>query len=142
MDNIMKLVILGASVLLTVAVVVAAVMIFSSGQEVIKEGGKDLSSLSQSIAAKKLEMYNNTVVAGYDVVNAIRTQVEGNGGITVKVTTSAGSAITYSQKDQVNNKYAVTNPSDNAYINPTGQFDAKIISNANKVVIGLEFAQK
>lgn len=138
MENVMKIVLLGAAVLLTIGVIVVGVVLYSSGQEVVKQSEQDLSGLSQTLSMKKFENFNNTVVSGSQVINAIRMYTETEPiTVTVKTGVSATSDV-YSNTV----KYEETDPASSSYINPTGQFRATLTVNASKLVTNITFTQK
>lgn len=138
MENVMKIVLLGAAVLLTIGVIVVGVVLYSSGQEVVKQSEQDLAGISQTLSMKKYENFNNTVVSGSQVINAIRMYTK-NEPITVTVKTGAsGTSVVYSE----NVEYKETDSSSARYINPIGQFYATLTVNSNKVVTNITFVQK
>lgn len=137
MDNILKALILGASVLLVIGVISISIVLFNSGQEIVKKSEQDMADISQAISMKKFENYNNTVVSGSQVINVIRMYSE-NANINVIVTTGSGTTVTYNST----NKYSITDPTDARYINPTGKFISTITVNANKVVTAINFQQQ
>jgi hypothetical protein len=138
MENVMKIVLLGAAVLLTIGVIVVGVVLYSSGQEVVKQSEQDLAGLSQTLSMKKFENFNNTIVSGSQVINAIRMYTETE-PITVSVKTGVSSAIVVYSKDV---KYTETDMRRPSYINPIGQFSSTLTVNESKLVTNITFTQK
>lgn len=138
MENVMKIVLLGAAVLLTIGVIVVGVVLYSSGQEVVKQSEQDLAGLSQTLSMKKFENFNNTIVSGSQVINAIRMYTD-TGPITVSVKTGISAGIVVYSK---NDGYSVTDTDSSAYINPVGQFSSALTINESKLVTNITFIQK
>ncbi|MFA6308591.1 MAG: hypothetical protein WC677_02435 [Clostridia bacterium] len=138
MENVMKIVLLGAAVLLTIGVIVVGVVLYSSGQEVVKQSEQDLAGLSQTLSMKKFENFNNTIVSGSQVINAIRMYTETE-PITVSVKTGVSSATVVYSKTV---KYSETDMKSPSYINPIGQFSSALTVNESKLVTNITFIQK
>ncbi len=138
MSNVTTIIKLGAAVLITVAAIAIAIALFGQGADITKNSESDIKGISQVIASKKYDAYNSTEVSGSNVVNAVRMYGETN-TLTVTVKTKASTdAVAYSST----NKYAVTNSTDDKYINPVGTFASTLATNANGIVTQISFAQK
>lgn len=138
MSNVTTIIKLGAAVLITVAAIAIAIALFSQGADITKNSENDIKGVSQVIASKKYDAYNNTEVSGSSVINAVRMYGETD-TLTVTVRTKAVSAAdTYSST----NKYAITNSSDSKYINPVGTFTSSLKTNTNGVIAQIDFVQK
>lgn len=137
MDNVLKIVLLGAAVLLTIGVIAIGIVLYNSGQQVVTKSEQDLAGMSNALSQTKFESYNNTAVTGSQAIGATRLYSD-QGTLNVVVTTLGGTAQTYS----ATNKYTITDPANVNYINPTGNFKASLTINANKVVTAINFVQQ
>ena len=137
MDNILKIVLLGAAVLLTIGVIAVGIVLYNSGQQVVSKSEQDLAGISNALSQTKFESYNNTLVTGSQAIGAIRFYAD-EGTLNIIVTTLGGTAQTYT----TTNKYILTDPTNVNYINPTGNFKASLTINANKIVSAISFVQQ
>lgn len=138
MDNILKGVLLGAAVLLTIGVIAIGIVLYNSGQQVVTKAEQDLVGISNALSMSKFQSYDNTVVSGSQVIGAIRLYSD-QGTLNVVVTTlGSTTAQTYTAA----NKYTIIDPANVSYINPTGNFKATLTINANKVVTAINFVQQ
>lgn len=137
MDNVLKGVLLGAAVLLTIGVIAIGIILYNSGQQVVTKAEQDMVGISNSLSMTKFQNYDNTVVSGSQVLGGIRLYGD-QGTLSVIVTTLGGTAQTYT----ATNKYTQTDPANINYINPTGNFKATLTINANKIVTAINFIQQ
>lgn len=137
MDNILKGVLLGAAVLLTIGVIAIAIILYNSGQQVVTKAEQDMVGISNSLSMSKFQNYDNTVVSGSQAIGATRLYSD-QGTLNVIVTTLGGAAQTYT----ATNQYTLTDPSNVNYINPTGNFKATLTINSNKIVTAINFVQQ
>ena len=137
MDNILKIVLLGAAVLLTIGVIAIGIVLYNSGQQVVSKSEQDMAGMSNALSQTKYESYDNTIVTGSQAIGATRLYSD-QGTLNVIVTTLGGTAQTYN----ATNKYILTYPINVNYINPTGSFKASLTVNANKVVTAINFIQQ
>ena len=137
MDNVLKGVLLGAAVLLTIGVIAIGIILYNSGQQVVTEAEQDMVGISNSLSMTKFQNYDNTVVSGSQVIGGIRLYGD-QGTLSVIVTTLGGTAQTYT----ATNRYSQTDPSNINYINPTGNYKATLTINANKIVTAINFVQQ
>lgn len=137
MNNVTKLLLLAASVLITIAVITIAITIFGQGQQMTQTAEQDMQGINAVLSAKKFEAYDGKQVSGSQVINAIRMYAEtGQFDVDVK-TGAAASAKTYDDST----KYTVTSPTDSEYINPVGKFNSALTVNANGIVTKITFTQ-
>lgn len=137
MDNILKGVLLGAAVLLTIGVIAISIVLYNSGQQVVTKAEQDMVGISNALSMTKFQNYDSTVVSGSQVIGATRLYAD-QGTLSVIVTTLGGTAQTYTAV----NKYILTDPTNINYINPTGNFKSTLTINANKVVVSINFVQQ
>jgi hypothetical protein len=136
-DNILKIVLLGASVLLTIGVIAGGIFLYNSGQQVVNKSEQDMAGISNQLAMSKLQGYDSTIVTGSQVIGAIRMYGE-QGTLNVIVTTREGTAQTYTSEKH----YTETDPTDDDYINPTASFKSTLSINSNKVPTAITFSQQ
>jgi hypothetical protein len=137
MDNILKGVLLGASVLLTIGVIAIGIVLYNSSQQIVTKSEQDMVGISNALSMTKFQSYDNTVVSGSQVIGATRLYSD-QGTLNVVVTTLGGTAQTYNAIT----RYALTDPTNVNYINPTGNFKSTLTINSNKVVISINFIQQ
>lgn len=137
MDNILKIVLLGAAVLLTIGVIAVGIVLYNSGQQVVSKSEQDMAGMANALSQTKFQSYDNTVVTGSQAIGAIRLYGD-QGTLNIVVTTLGGTAQTYN----TTNKYTITDPTNVNYINPTGNFKATLTINANKIVTAINFVQQ
>jgi hypothetical protein len=131
-----KFIKIAAAVLMGLAVVGFLIYLFTIGQGITKGTDQELMGIQKSLTRAKFEQFENTSVSGAQVVSCIRNNAA---KLTVKVTNGAGTTKTY---NSTNPDYTITDPSNTAYINPTGEFTSTLVVDANKTVTGITFVQK
>lgn len=138
MDNILKIVVIGASVLLVIGLISTGIFLYSQGGELVKKSEGSMQTIGQNLDKKEYEAFNNTVVSGSQVINAIRMYGE-SGKLPVGATTlsAAGTETVY----DASHPYSVVDPLSTTYINPTGKFQATTEVNSNKVISKIKFVQ-
>lgn len=101
----------------------------------------DLTNAQNTAVAAKYVPYDSTNVLGSDVLNCIRNYAANSGGATpvttfsVSVKTKVGATIIYNSTTG----YAITDPVNVNYIDPTMPFKATLSKNSNKSTIGIIF---
>lgn len=134
MENVTKVILLVASVLIAIAIVVVGLMFFNTASDTAKSANADLAKFNEQFARMKFSDFDNSTLSGSQVVNAVRIYSE---DMSVTVTTGAGNTSTYT----ATNRYTITNTGAAGYINPTGKFGSVLVVNANDVVTGITFTQ-
>ena len=135
---------LGPILLIVAGVVVAMLIIFwvlnatgvlkKSGNDTVGQAAELFSGYSDEAVAK----YDGNVVSGQDVLDCLDKYTAG-AGVTITVKTKADTTGTgYTSTS----KYAITDKTDNKYINPDGVFEGKVTMNSNNIVTGITFTQK
>ncbi|MFB5678800.1 ABC transporter permease [Paenibacillus terreus] len=129
---------LGASGLfLAIALITLSVTLFGTAQEGAKQAQTEFSSIQTELSGQSYAGYDNTIVTGSQVVNAIR-KFGNKETFTIKVTTKKNTGGTTYTKGSVGGTTDVTS---NEYVNPSGQFKSVIVRDVNNVVTGIEFSQ-
>ncbi|MFG3613467.1 hypothetical protein [Rummeliibacillus stabekisii] len=143
----------GAAILLTIALITLAVMVYSSSTEPAKSATSDFNNLSTELKDQKYLSYDNTTVSGSQVVNAIRRfSTEGkNNDLGVKIVTGQGTSTWYyntvsnsgdTLTTSTNSVAEINNTNSNQYVNPSGTFKANIVRDSNQVIRAIEFVQQ
>jgi hypothetical protein len=127
---------IATAVILGLAVVGFLVYLFTLGQGITKETDQELMGIQKSLTMAKFQQFDNTTVSGAQVITCIR-----NYSTKLKITVKNGAGTT-KVYDSSNPDYTITDPSNSAYINPTGEFESTIEVDANKTVTGIKFTQK
>lgn len=135
MENVTKVILLVASVLIAIAIVVIGLMFFNTASDTAKSANEDLAKFNEQFARMKFDDYDGGVVSGSQVVNAIRIYSD---DMTVAVTTGAGTSTTYNETT----KYTVSDSTAASYVNPTAKFSSALVVNSNDVVTGITFSQQ
>jgi len=151
MDNIVKGLLLGASLFIGIALIGLAVMVFSPATEAAKSATSDFSQATNELKDQKYLIYDNTTVSGSQVVNALRKfEAEGEAkNIGVYVSTGKSSYWYYNSVSSNGNTLTsagkptnVNTSSSNEYINPSGSFKATILRDTNSVIRAIQFVQE
>lgn len=72
-ENVQKSLVMGASILVTIGIISLGLMIFSQGSSLVKESSKNMVDLTQELSSQKYIAYDNSIVSGSEVINAINT---------------------------------------------------------------------
>ncbi len=134
-ENVQKSLVMGASIMVTIGVISIGLMIFGQGTGLVKESSKNLVDITQELANKKYIAYDDTVVSGSEVINAIGLYTQK--GQSIEVTTTMGNSVVYTS----NNLYSNDNVTSGNYINVGGMFKSSITKNANGVITKISFSQ-
>ncbi|MCM3317971.1 hypothetical protein M3603_15235 [Rummeliibacillus stabekisii] len=142
-----------ASVLFTIALITIVAIIFASSTEPAKSSTSDFNNLTTELKDQKYLNYDNTVVSGSQVVNAIRRfAAEGkNNDFGVKIVTGQGNSTWYyntvsNSGDTLTTSTSpvseISNTNSSQYVNPSGTFKANIIRDSNQVIRAIQFVQQ
>ncbi|MFM9280875.1 ABC transporter permease [Paenibacillus jiagnxiensis] len=126
-----------AGLFLAIALISLSVNLFGTAQEGSKQAQTEFSSIQTELSGQTYAGYDNTILTGSQVVNAIR-KFGNKETFTIKVTTKKNTGGTTYSKGNVGGTTEVTS---NEYINPSGQFKSIIVRDVNNVVTGIEFSQ-
>lgn len=150
--DIMKLAI---AILILIVFIGAVMYLKSSGITLFSSYSKHINTSYTKISESDKTKYDNIIVTGADVINAIR----GFEDLQIKVVTFFKDD---SQVDEWSSSYCINNPDGDGtmingvdyyrtygivapdefnYINPYAKFMGKLIRNANDAITGIEFAQ-
>jgi len=153
--TISKALLIGAALFLTIALIGIAVNLFGPAADASKAAQTDFANTTTELKDQKYLIYDNTVVSGSQVVNALRKfQREGEQsvlGIYVETGKNQPSAGTWYYNeftgtnliDSPNDSLAPTKDvKSNDFINPSGMFDATVIRDGNGVIRAIKFIQQ
>lgn len=148
MENSLKGLILAAGVIITCVVVGLGFYIARAAKETAAGGAGEISSLNSEFSENDKTIYDGLTVSGNEVLNAINKFK--NDDIAVKVVTKKSSTCyIYSLNNNENGitgtasatLTAAKNSANNAYINPNGKFNGKVLRDENNTIIGIKFSQ-
>lgn len=145
----------GAALLLVLALIGIAVNVFSPATDAAKTATTDFSNTTTELKDQKYLIYDNTVISGSQVINALRkferegkdknvglyveTGKNGTGAGVWYYSSFTGGTVTSSTTTDLS--LATTSTHEN-YINPSGMFDANISRDANGVIRAIKFVQQ
>ncbi|MCM3390210.1 ABC transporter permease (plasmid) [Ureibacillus chungkukjangi] len=146
-----------AGLFLVLALIGIAVNVFSPATDAAKIAQTDFSNTTTELKDQKYLVYDNTVISGSQVVNALRKfESEGKSqtlGLYVETGKNSNGAGTwyYSAFDKASDSMTASSTTDlsntkevtNAkYINPSGMFDAVVERDSNGVIRAIKFVQQ
>ncbi|MER2006154.1 MAG: ABC transporter permease [Psychrobacillus sp.] len=139
-----------AGIILAIVLVGIAIMVFTPAADSAKSVTNDFTNNTTELQDQKYLMYDNTVVSGSQVINAIRKFKGQEGEIGVEVTTGKSTnwyLSTFNKEADTISPVETTlaNATSNThadYINPSGMFDAVIERDKNGVIRGIKFKQQ
>ncbi len=155
--NIQRALWLGVSVLMFLAVVAIGMSMFQEGNNVAKEGQKELNNVASSLHSAEFSGYDNMEVSGNDVISAINKYKHKSGEVQIAVTNNTGTTTTYVSSGSPSSgslgeigldatNTAIQNSQDKSrtstYINPFGEFYATLVYDGNEQVRGIVFEQR
>jgi hypothetical protein len=154
MGNAQKALVMAAGIFLAIALITIAVIMFISAQDATKTAQGNFSAIQTDLAQTSFTVYDNTVISGSQVLNALgRFQSTDQFGIQVKTGRNKTNGIWYgftvdangvvgAKQDKTTINDFAKNPADNNYVNPSGKFDAVLVRDTNNVVRAIIFTQK
>lgn len=163
MDNAQKAIMVGVGLFITIIVIAAIMLITGLGTDLINEGKRRVSSLSETLQRQLTEEYDDTIVKGSDVRAAVsRFYAEDGMVIEVKATTTATSYSEYGRargdgntslskvleydEENVRTKIGVLSDSTttSTYVPVTANYKAELIrsSDSSDVILGIRFTRQ
>lgn len=150
-----KALMFAAGLFLTMALIGIFVNVFSPSMDAAKTAQTDFSSTTTDLKDQKYLIYDNTVVSGSQVLNALRKfEKEGETqSLALYVETGRNAdesgvwyystftsdAVTDSGVDNLGPANDTTSQN---YINPSGMFEAKVVRDTNGVIRAIKFIQQ
>ncbi|MEA1975252.1 MAG: hypothetical protein U9N10_06785 [Bacillota bacterium] len=155
MENSLKMLMIGAAVVITLAVITSGFFILRQGQGILKNSAEKISVISTDIEETEFTMYEDQEVSGSEVVNVVRKYDDERMGVFVRTgKDSSGEWYINNISGISSNDYIgeittvgeniskMIDESNNEYVNPNGKFLGKVIRNENDSIIGLYFVQQ
>ncbi|MBN3527462.1 ABC transporter permease [Paenibacillus apiarius] len=156
MNNAQSALKVAAGIFLTIALITIVVLLFVSAQEATKTAQNEFSSIQTELSKASFTVYDNTMVSGSQVINAIRKfYMQDQFGIRVitgKNKASKSDGVYYGYKVLANGTIPGSERNENielaqmesqdSYVNPSGKFKAKIIVDSSNVTRGIVFEQQ
>ncbi|MCX7572119.1 ABC transporter permease [Tumebacillus sp. DT12] len=162
MGNAQKALVMAAGIFLAIALITIAVIMFISAQEATKSAQNNFSSIQTELSATVFAGYDETIVSGSQVVNALRKfEQQPQFGIlvrtgrnpggqwyintvstsgTTKGTVTIGKPTDSSLDPTVNT--SATKESSTNYVNPSGRFHSSLVYDASNNVRAIIFRQE
>jgi len=160
MGNAQKALVMAAGIFLAIALITIAVVLFISAQEATKTAQNNFSNIQTELSQTAFTVYDNTVVSGSQVVNALRkfsdkdqfgiqilTGKNRSGswyGKTIDTTSKIDDPNYGSVVDNIPPTGKMAEAIDEAkpdYVNPSGKFRSKIVMDSSNVIRGIIFIQ-
>ncbi|WP_442600864.1 ABC transporter permease [Paenibacillus sp. KN14-4R] len=155
MGNAQKALVMAAGIFLAIALITIGVVLFISAQEATKTAQNNFSDIQTELSQTAFTVYDNTVISGNQVTNALRKYINkdqfGVQIITGKNTTGSWyNNEIYTDTDNYGNIKQVSKANINEvsnelaaqYVNPSGKFKSSIIRDKSNVIRGLVFEQQ
>ncbi|MDQ0271216.1 hypothetical protein [Cytobacillus purgationiresistens] len=142
-----KAIIFGASILLTIGLISLFLLTYSPAASASKEASNEFAGLQTELSEQSFLVYDHSKVSGSQVINAIRKFEGKEIGIKVETGKSDTSWYNYSFTEDflgkaTGNSENIINETSPAYINPSGNFNAKVVRDSNRVIRAIEFIQE
>lgn len=159
MSNAQKALVMAAGIFLAIALITIAVVLFTSAQEATKTAQNNFSSIQTELSQTAFTVYDNTMVSGSQVVNALR-KFSDEDQFGIQVTTGKNPAGQWYGKvintgvpvDSVTYGSVVgpapgsladaIDEADPDYVNPSGKFKAQLVKDSSNVIRGIIFLQQ
>lgn len=138
MENIHKLIVLAAGLILTCVVILAGITLTGTGEQVTKSMSNAITTRNSSIEESQYTQYCNGYSTGSDVVSAIR-KYKDDLTINVQIYTSTSGTTTMNNSDFGTTFQNL--PTNSKYINPAASFSCELVRSANGVIVGMNFKQ-
>lgn len=157
MENSLKAIIIGAGVVITMAVVSIGFILMRSGQNTAMNTISRLERLNTELSESQYTIYDGMEVSGSEVVNTIRRFKDEYVGIKVLTNKNKASdgkwyihSVTLIKNNRgeidpggtVGNISELMNEESNEYVNPNGIFTGTVIRDENGRIVALVFTQK
>ncbi|MGM0379632.1 MAG: hypothetical protein ACQEQE_07785 [Bacillota bacterium] len=158
MENSLKMLMIGAAVAITLAIITAGFYILRQGQGIMKSSSEKVSQISSEIEESEFTIYENQEVSGSEVVNLVRKYRDDRVGIYIETGKDTNGTWYNNEIDGVDSDdevYVGSIESENGeslstlldeendeYVNPNGRFLGRVVRNENDSIIGLYFEQE
>ena len=158
MSDSTKILILVSTVIIVCVLCAVGFKMVNEGKSSVNSSTNNFNNMISQYSDIDLAIYDSANVQGSEVVNLIRTAIESEKYLSIRVKTKAASSYenyNYVIKNLETNPENPENPelgekadvqltnekSEPEYINPTAQFTGKVYKDANGIIICIEFTQ-
>lgn len=159
-QNIQKALWLGVGVMMFIAIVSTGMFLFNKGRTVAETSGEQIDSMSKNLAMVEYTAYDNKVIKGDVVRNAINEFKYDSGKFIVVVSTSYPSTNQYISSGSISGNVlsstltektratidleiqSVVDQTSSGYINQYGEFLSQLIYDSNDSVVGISIVQQ
>lgn len=160
MGNAQRALIMAAGFFLAIALITIAVVMFISAQDATKSAQNNFSDIQTELSQTAFTVYDNTVVSGSQVTNALRkfsdkeqfgiriiTGKNPTGswyGKVIDITSTIGS-VEYGSVTGTTPTGSLgnaTNESTTEYVNPSGKFKASLVKDKSNAIRAIVFLQQ
>lgn len=135
MEHIKTFIMWVVGIVFSIVIIYIGYKFFNKSMAIQNVADKSTSDIQFSMNNNKFDMYDNKVVLGNDVINAIR--LYSNSELQIGVTTNLKPKVIYTDPSQY-----TPNIADPSYIEPSAQFTSSIVKNQNGVVVAISFKQE
>lgn len=138
MENAMKALLIGAGIVITLAVITIGFVTLNQGQNTAKLAISKVDKINNNILESEYTVYDGMEISGNEVVSVISKFK--NEPVTIEVVTKKTTAEYNNGK---NGKVSeTTDPKSDKYVNPSGRFKGSITRDENDVINKLTFTQQ
>ncbi|ANX01234.1 hypothetical protein CSTERLE_06455 [Thermoclostridium stercorarium subsp. leptospartum DSM 9219] len=154
MENSLKAIIIGAGVVITMAVVSIGIILMRSGQSTALATIGKLERINSELEESQYTIYDGMELSGSEVVNVIRRFKDEYIGVMVKTnknpsgTWYINEVVISNNTGEIKKNGTVSNISElmdeasDKYINRNGKFTGEVIRDKNGKIVALIFTQK
>lgn len=150
MENATKAIIIGASIVITLAIVTIGFTIYGIGRDASDKATEKIGGMANSIMDGEYEKYHNTTIRGSEVVRVIKKIQNSGDYIGVQVTTHKAGSIWYVyDASNLDDLSAVEGGWGSAqdvrnknYINPSAIFKGTVLRDSNDRIAAISFEQE
>ncbi|UYZ39108.1 hypothetical protein OD350_28975 (plasmid) [Clostridium beijerinckii] len=127
---------MAVSIFFAIILITMGITYYNKTRPILDNSSTKMDTISTQLDSIDYKSYDGTTVPGSEVISCINTKASGN--VAVKVQTSSNS----SGKTYNSGSYNIKDIHDNNYIEPTAEFEAKIVKTENGTVTGITFEQQ
>lgn len=151
MENSVKALIMGATVLIVLVIIGIGVMILNTSKDMANTANDQIADVSQELSQMKYDAYDGTKVSGSTVMNALR-KFKNESSFGIEVITGKNTSGSW-YLNQVDSDGLITgtatgtwedlaDEAEDEYVNPSGKFTSELVFDASNVVRAIKFTQE
>ncbi len=163
MDNVTKIIMIVAGVILTLLIVVVGFNFYTTTKNAGDVAMNDVTDMSNMLNESKFTNIEGQTLSGSQVQSYLNTFSREE--VSIAVITNSGGPFYFNYTSSINattteaevdftskitansgtsyaNNNAVSKKSEACYVNPSGQFDCSLVRNTNGVIVGVVFDQQ